>query len=72
MIQDKSHTKPLSIHTISKIESIDKRSALYLKGGIFNITNVVLLLDLLTLRVSPLIIKCLVINQAERIRSQYD
>ena len=54
-----------------KIQSSDnvvsnKRLDLYLKGGIFSITYKILVLDLLTKRLSPAIVSGIIINNAHK------
>lgn len=44
----------------------NKRLDLYLKGGIFLVTYKILVLDLLTKRLSPAIISGLIINNAQK------
>jgi len=47
---------------MSASDAVSKRTDLYLKGGVFNVTYKQLVIDLLSKKVSPLIITGIVIN----------
>jgi DNA excision repair protein ERCC-4 len=53
----------IKIHS-SEASISNKRLDLYLKGGVFSVTYKILVLDLLTKRLSPSIISGLIINNA--------
>jgi len=61
-------TKPIPLYKIHSSEASvsNKRLDLYLKGGIFAVTYKILVLDLLTKKLSPSIITGLVINHAHK------
>jgi hypothetical protein len=46
-----------------------KRTGLYVSGGIFAVSNVIMVMDLLQRAVSPSIITNLVVNDAEQVDS---
>jgi len=54
------------IHPITN-ETTTKRSMLYISGGIYTITNVILVMDLLQQAISPTIITTIIFNEAEKI-----
>jgi len=65
-LKDHNPQKPLSIYMINE-EVSTKRTSLYLQGGIFSISTVILTIDLLQKAISPFLITHLIINNAERI-----
>ena len=74
-ILHKANNSPLIPIPLIKIHSSEasisnKRLDLYLKGGVFSVTYKILVLDLLTKRLSPSIISGLIINNAHQICSK--
>lgn len=64
-ISDMLPSPLFKIHS-SEASISNKRLDLYLKGGIFSVTYKILILDLLTKRLSPSIISGLIINNAQK------
>jgi hypothetical protein len=59
------------VHQITN-ETTQKRSMMYLSSGVFSISNVILILDLLQKAISPSIITAIIINKAEKVESILD
>lgn len=67
-LKDLQTTKPVPLYKIHSSDSSisNKRLDLYLKGGVFTVTYKILVLDLLTKKLSPSIISGLIINCAHK------
>ncbi len=59
------------IHGITN-ETTAKRTTLYISGGIYAVSNVILVMDLLQRAISPSIITTLIVNEAEGVDSILD
>ena len=56
----------LKVYQITN-EVIAKRTGLYVTGGIYSVTNVILVMDLLQRSISPSIITNIIVNDAEKV-----
>lgn len=62
---------PLPLHSLHSADaSSTKRLDIYLKGGLFLVTPKILLLDLLTKRLSPSIVSGLLLNHAHKVSAK--